>query len=107
MVRINQQFLQHTKINVDNFLYNLNLELSRSLDINRIALNTKDSQRTFDKTLQNEQYPNVTRVNTSDKQIEIGNTNIKSPNQVESNDQKQIDRYSSAVGTRVKKRKEY
>jgi hypothetical protein len=101
MVRINQQFLQHRKINVDNFLYNLNLELSKSLDINRISLNTKDSQRTFDKTL------NVTRVNTSDKPIEIGNTNIKAPNQVESNDQKEIDRYSSAVVTRVKKRKEY
>jgi len=64
-------------------------------------LNTRDSQRTFDKT-QNERYPNVTKVNHCAKPVEIGNTNIKASNQVESNDQKQIDQYSSTVITRVK-----
>jgi hypothetical protein len=65
-------------------------------------LNTRDSQRKFDKIPQNEQYPNVTKVNHCAKPVEIGNTNIKASNQVESNDQKQINQYSSTVITRVK-----
>ncbi len=65
-------------------------------------MNTRDSQRKFDKIPQNEQYPNVTKVNHCAKPVEIGNTNIKASNQVESNDQKQINQYSSTVITRVK-----